>query len=437
MPPKLLAIALLPIFAVATFAVGYFFLYQGDYDPPPSVEIPFEQIDSPAVAPVAAVESGVNQDRKGLVVVDNLHLNSYTEGEISSFISTVASRGHDVEIVKSSSAVEGQTRLEMLEQRLRRATSFVVMLPRTSFSVEEIDLVQRFVEKGGKLLLVSDPTRPNRINELAKRFGVEFQPDYLYNTVEYDLNFRHIFLRDYQPAPLTSGLDTIVLYVAGSIHSSGPGIAVSDTNTQSSLGETAESYFPIAWGSTSNVLAIADFTFVVPPYNSLLSNGRLLSNVADYLTESQRDFDLADFPHFYESSPEDSIDILLGRPSLWNTGLDMRAGISDYGLSSQIAGEENLSRNTIFLGLYEDSRAVSQYLQAAGISVDDVLSLPFAPELDREDTSIILLHRARDRYVLVVLADKDSVLTEALGSLFSGEFRSERVNDYLGLSKSK
>ena len=238
------------------------------------------------------------------------------------------------------------------------------------------------------------------------------------------------------PPPLTSGLDSIVLYVAGSIRSSGPGIAVSDTNTKSSLGETAESFYPIAFGSTSNVLAIADFTFVVPPYNSLLSNNRLLSNVADYLTDSQRDFDLADFPHFYESSLDDNIDIVLGQPSIWNIGLEMRAGLSDYGLSSRISGEENLSRNTVFLGLYEDSRAVSQYLQAAGISADDVLSLPFAPDLDREDTSITLLHRDRDRYVLVVLADKPAVLSEALGSLFSGTFRNQLVNDYLGLSKN-
>ena len=436
MPPKLLALALLPIFAVATFAAGYFFFYQGSYAPPPSVNIPFEQITSPAVAPVAAAASSVTQAQNGLVVVDNLHLNSFTEGEISTLASMVANRGHDVEVIVSSSTVEGQTRLQMLEQRLRRATSFAVMLPRTSYSNEEIDLLQRFVDKGGKLLLVSDPTRPNRINALAKRFGVEFQPDYLYNTVEYDLNFRHIFVRDFQPAPLTSGLDSIVLYVAGSIRSSGPGIAVSDTNTKSSLGETAESFYPIALGSTSNVLAIADFTFVVPPYNSLLSNQQLLSNVADYLTDSQREFDLADFPHFYESSLDNSIDIVLGQPSIWNIGLEMRTGLSDYGLSSRISGEEDLSRNTVFLGLYEDSRAVSQYLQAAGISADDVLSLPFAPELDREDTSITLLHRDRDRYVLVVLADKPAVLSEALGSLFSGTFRSQLVNDYLGLSKA-
>ena len=435
MPPRLLALALMPIFAVATFAAGYFFFYQGSYDPPPSVNIPFEQITSPAVAPVAATASSVTQVQEGLVLVDDLHLNSFTESEISTLISMVANRGYDVEVIDISSAVEGQTRLQMLEQRLRRATSFAVMLPRASYSEEEIDLVQRFVDKGGKLLLVSDPTRPNRINTLAKRFGVEFQPDYLYNTVEYDLNFRHIFVRDFQPAPLTSGLDTIVLYVAGSIRSSGPGIGVSDTNTKSSLGEAAESFYPIALGSTSNVLAVADFTFVVPPYNSLLSNQQLLSNVADYLTDSQREFDLADFPHFYESSLDNSIDIVLGQPSIWNIGLEMRTGLSDYGLSSRISGEEDLSRNTVFLGLYEDSRAVSQYLQAAGISADDVLSLPFAPELDREDTSIALLHRDRDRYVLVVLADKPAVLSEALGSLFSGTFRNQLVNDYLGLSK--
>ena len=435
MPPRLLALALLPIFAVATFAAGYFFFYQGSYDPPPSVNIPFEQITSPAVAPVAATASSVTQVQEGLVLVDGLHLNSFTESEISTLISMVANRGYDVEVIDISSTVEGQTRLQMLEQRLRRATSFAVMLPRTPYSEEEIDLVQRFVDKGGKLLLVSDPTRPNRINALAKRFGVEFQSDYLYNTVEYDLNFRHIFVRDFQPAPLTSGLDTIVLYVAGSIRSSGPGIGVSDTNTKSSLGEAAESFYPIALGSTSNVLAVADFTFVVPPYNSLLSNQQLLSNVADYLTDSQREFDLADFPHFYESSLDNSIDIVLGQPSIWNIGLEMRTGLSDYGLSSRISGEEDLSRNTVFLGLYEDSRAVSQYLQAAGISANDVLSLPFAPEFDREDTSIALLHRDRDRYVLVVLADKPAVLSEALGGLFSGTFRNQLVNDYLGLSK--
>ncbi len=435
MPPKLLALALLPLFAAGAFAVALLYYDQGDYEPPPSVDIPFEQITSPAVAPLAVEDLAVARSERGLVVIDDLHINSFAESEIATLILLVANRGYDVEIIDRSSAAEKQTELELLEEKLRRAASFAVMLPRTSFSPEEVRLVERFVEKGGKLLLVSDPTRPSRINELAKAFGVEFQPDYLYNTVEYDLNFRHIFVRDFQPAPLTSGLDTLVLYVAGSIRSSGPGLAVSDANTLSSLGETADSYHPIAWGSTSNVLAISDFTFVAPPYNSLLSNGRLLSNVADFLTDSQRDYELADFPHFYESSPDDTIDILLGDDSLWDLGLEMKNGLAGFGLSAGIVDEEDLSRNTAFLGLYEDSRAVSQYLQAAGVSAGESLSLPFAPDLDRDGTSALLLHKDRDRYVLVVMADSPDALRGAIGNLFSGEFRNGLVNEFLGLSK--
>ncbi len=436
MPPKLLALALLPIFAVATFAGVFFFFYQGNYDPPPSVDIPLEQITSPAVAPVAAVDSSVARVQKGLVVVDALHFNSFKESEISTLSSMVASRGYEVEVIDFFNAEEGQTRLQLLEQKLRRADSFAVMLPRSVYSEGAIELVQRFVEKGGKLLLVSDPTRTNQINALAKRFGVEFQPDYLYNTEEYDLNFRHIFVRDFQPAPLTSGLDTIVLYVAGSIRSSGPGLAVTDTNTKSSLGETEENYFPIAWGSKRNVLAIADFTFMIPPYNSLLSNDQLLSNVVDYLTDSQREFDLLDFPYFFETTLEDNTDIVLGQESLWSIGLEMKTGLSTQGLSSRIVEEEDLSRNTVFLGLYEDSRTMSQYLQAAGISADDVISLPFASELDREGTGIILLHRDGDRYVLVVLADTPAALSGVVGSLFNDTFRNDLVSNNLGLSKS-
>ena len=184
----------------------------------------------------------------------------------------------------------------MLEEKLRRADAFAVMLPRDAYMDVEIDLVERFVEKGGKLLLVSDPTRPNRINVLAKRFGVEFQPDYLYNTVEYDLNFRNIFVRDFQPDPLTNGLDAIAMYIAGSVRSSGNGLVFTDANTRSSLAEADQRFQPIAWGDSRNVLAIADFTFMVPPYNSLLDNDRLLSNLADYLTDSQREFDLDRFP---------------------------------------------------------------------------------------------------------------------------------------------
>ena len=262
------------------------------------MDIPYEEITSPGVPAVTPEGSGVTQASDGLMVIDAQHANSFTEREVATLISWVANRGYEVEIIGGFAPAVAQTKLQLLEQKLRRADSFLVILPRVDYSEAEVDLVERFVEKGGKLVLVSDPTRPNRINALAKRFGIEFQPDYLYNTVEYDQNFRHIFVRDFQPDPLTSGLGTVALYIAGSVRSSGHGVAFTDTNTRSSLVGTAGDFNPIAWGDDRNVLAVADFTFMAPPYNSLLDNDKLLSNLADYLTDSQREYHLDGLPIF-------------------------------------------------------------------------------------------------------------------------------------------
>ena len=433
---KLAVVALFPLFAAVTVAGAFLFFYPSRYDPPPSVDIPFQQITSPGVAPAVAVDSDTAQVRRGLMLVDALHVNSFEEEEVVTLKSWVANRGYDVEVVGGFFPMEVETRLTLLEDKLRRADSFLVVLPRVGYSEAEVDLVERFVEKGGKLLLISDPTRPSRINILAKRFGVEFQPDYLFNTLEYDLNFRHIFVRDFQPAPLTSGLDTIALYIAGSVRSSGHGLAFTDVNTRSSLVEAAEDFYPIAWGESQNVLAIGDFTFMVPPYNSLVDNGKFLSNLADYLTDSRREFDLEDFPHFYVGRPDDSVDILLGQPSLWSVGTEMRNGLSAYGLSSEVRGVEDVSRDTAFLGLYEDALRVGQYLQAAGIRVDEFLSTAFAEDLNTKGTAVVVLHRDQDRHVLVVLADTPDGLAEAVGGLFNGEFRKDLISDSVGLRSS-
>lgn len=433
MSPKLLALALVPLFAAAAFAATFFYFYRGSYDPPPSVDIPYEEITSPGVSTDHALDSARTQLGSGFMVIDALHANAFTGAELVTLNSWVANRGYEVEIIGGFAPARPQDRLQLLDQKLRRADSFLVILPQINYAEAEVDLVERFVNKGGKLVLVSDPSRPNRINALAKRFGIEFQPDYLYNTVDYDQNFRHIYVRDFQPDPITNALDTIALFIAGSVRSSGNGVAFTDSNTKSSLFENFEKLYPIAWGNSRNVLAIADFTFIVPPYNSLLDNDRLLSNVADYLTDSQREYVLADFPHFFERSQDNNIDIIPGQPSLWDIGLVVRNGLSAYGLSSAIRELEDFSRDTVFLGLYEDSAQVSQYLQAAGISIDDVITLPFAPDLSQEDTAIALLQGAQDRQVLVILADTPQALNGTVESLFDGEFREDLVSDNLGL----
>ena len=441
MARNLALIILLPASAAVAFGIVFLFFYRGSYDPPPQVDLPVEELTAPRLDPGSFVDSPVPQVKRGLLLVDLMHSNAFSKHEIITLSARVAGRGYEVEFAEpagdpefSPGGAPGGGGLDSLEEKLRRADSFLVILPQVPYSEAESALVESFVRKGGKLLLVSDPSRRSQVNSLAARFGLEFRPDYLYNQEEYDLNFQNIIVRDFQPEQLTLGLGAITLYTAGSIRSSGPGLAFAGPGTTSSVLESADRLYPIAEGDRRNVLAIADFTFMVPPQNSLLDNDRLISNVADYLTTSEREYDLADFPHFYGADAA-GVDILLGRPSLWDLGVVMRNGLSSYRISSRIQAVEDLSRDTLFLGLYEDAISVSQYLQAAGVRIDDALSTPFAPSLDPAGTSVTVLDRNQDRHVLIVLAHNPEALYGAVANLLTGEFRGDLVTDFVGVSR--
>ena len=203
-----------------------------------------------------------------MLLVDTGHGNSFTTEEVSALLSRVADRGYDVEFNRFGVP-------QLLEEKLRKADSLAVIVPARPYSEEEVDVIGRFVKKGGKLLLIADPTRRNEINSLAERFGIAFQADYLYNTKEYDINFQNIFIRDFVPDELTDGLSQIALYTAGSIRSSEPHLAYTDANTRSNIVERIETFYPIVKRRDGRVLAISDLTFMIPPQNSILDNDRL------------------------------------------------------------------------------------------------------------------------------------------------------------------
>ena len=432
--------ALLPLCALVAFLVAYFLFYQGGgYDAPPSVNIPFEQIDTTSVRPRASGSLPPRQLGRGLLVVDAQHANSFTENELGSFASRVAARGFDVEFVGdfalAADPALAQNRYLQLAEKLRRADSFAVILPQTAYSESEAALVERFVQKGGKLMLISDPGRLQNIDGLAKRFGVDFQADYLYNTVENDANFKRIFIRDFQPDQLTAGVDAITLDYAGSVQSSGGGLAFVSPGTRSSLLDKVEDFSPIVWGNSRNVLAIADFTFLVPTNDSLLDNGRLASNIADFVTDSQREYYLPDFPYFYGSGQDEGLDVLIGSSGLLNVGLQVKTGLAGRLVSVEIVSTEDVSRDTMFLGLYDDAPQVGQYLLVAGIRVDDTLGTAFAPELELQNTAVTLLDQGRGRDMLIILADSPETLAGAVGRLISGEFRADLVSDFMAIRK--
>ena len=434
--------ALLLLSALAVFFSLRYFYFSGSYGAPEVAKIAYESITPPSSSFSTFTE--VAPVRSGLLVVDGAHGNLFRMEEISVLLSRVADRGYDVDFIGRSLRRFGSQgdfdilnlgeRLHLLSEKLRQADSFVVVLPRDPYAKAEVDVVQDFVAKGGKLLLIADPTRAQDIDSLAKVFGIAFEADYLYNTTEYDLNFRNIFVRGFRDDEITRGLNKIVLYTAGSIKSTGTGLAFTDAATQSSLavGRT-ESFYPLAKGSDPHVLAIADLTFMIPPQNAILDNDRLIANIADFLTESDRSFDVADFPHFFGPS----VDILLGGDALFDVATRLKSLLGTLRIESEIQGFEDFTKDTVFLGLYRHASDVVQYLNPAGVMVSETVRTPFTPELPTGGTALVLLSQTSERRVLVILGDTPNALLDMVGRLASGAYRDGLVDPLLGVYRTQ
>jgi len=277
-----------------------FFYYSGFYSPPPS-EIPsYEHIVAP-LAPSTEF-SDVYEKGEGIILIDLSHDNDFDIEELNVLTSRLISRGLTTEIFSpeddlkkellGEEAEEGEGEGEDedgdekegdLEEELQVADVYIIVCPQAEFSKEERETVDEFVNNGGKLLLIADPTRPSQINSISLKFGLIFEADYLYNIKENEANYRNIFITEFKGNEITMGIEKIALYTAGSITSVGSGIAFVDENTFSSLIETRKGLSPIALANDSKVLAVHDLTFMTEPHNGILDNNLLISNIADWL----------------------------------------------------------------------------------------------------------------------------------------------------------
>jgi hypothetical protein len=435
-------LGLLLLFGAGSFVVVYFYFYGiGGYDAPPPTVFPIDNIKPPSSAALRQFdESPLIQ--KGTLLIDGIHGNNFTKSEMAPLISRVKDRGYEVEFMGTVgrfgnfSSLSENARLAMMEEKLRRADSLAVIVPTDAYSAAEVDLVERFIlRKGGKVLLLADPTRRHRINSLAERFGLAFQTDYLYNTnpEEYDLNFQNILISNFDPEDeVTAGLEEIALYTASSIRTPNPGIAFTSGGIHSSMLEQVEPFYPLVKAAEGRVLALSDITFMIPPRNAVLDNNKLISNIADYLTSSQRSFDLADFPGFFR----DDVDILVGRSELFDVGGDLKDGLADFRINATVRGVEDITTDTIYVGLYEDATDVAQYLELTGLNVGDVIRTPFTPDIQRENTAIIMLNSSPERQVLVILGDSEGALRDVVVQLSRGSFRDGLVGDFVGVYRT-
>jgi hypothetical protein len=474
------------------------FFYQGKYQAPPTA--PPRLDDIYVTPPPSGVFLEEYQRERGTVVIDRSHSNSFSVEELNVPLMRIMSRGFTVEYLggneKAAQSPEGPPRPLApeekgpgLEERLRYADALVIILPQDAFTEKEVEIIKEFVGKGGKLLLVADPTRRHQINSIATEFGLIFEDDYLYNLKENDGNFRNIYVHQFQEGEITRNLTRIALYSAGSISSPGGGIAYADANTFSSRITARGGLSPLALSQDGRVLAIFDLTFMAEPYNNVLDNNQLISNLADWLTESQRSFALPDFPYFLK----ERLRIAYADAKMLDSGLTLKNMLLEQGKSLELGEHQetpaNATEDLVFIGLFKDAEKVAEVLERGGISitvteeekeakkekagkkVEQPEATPAAapngeeqatgeekpPEakaeaqeeekeppvsikikglgevFQEEGTAILYLSREKDAHTLLILADSEKTMEVTLEQLESGAFRSWLVNQELAI----
>ncbi len=330
-----------------------------------------EFVDKPAVG-------------EGLILLDMAHENNFTADDTAYLDGRLAARGFEMLPYKGGD----------LSLALRTVTAFIVITPLSEYTLEETLAVTRFVEQGGRLLLVGDPTRfsvtfdeedffapatvaadPIPLNSLANQFDIVFNGDYLYNTVENEGNFRNIILRKegFSEDRLVDGLQKLAFYSAHSLQvgPSGNSLITADADTWSSATDRPGGLTLAAISHQGQALALGDIHFLIQPYSTVFDNSEFIARIADFLTEPVgRLLTLGDFPYVYRR-PVNLV--YTGSPDLGPDAFDEIIALQDafrrVDRDLSLAAESVDDEDVLFLGLYNQAGDVAEILASAGISL--------------------------------------------------------------------
>jgi hypothetical protein len=173
-----------------------------------------------------------------------------------------------------------------LDAKLEKAKAFVVISPRKTYTEEEIASVKDFVDRGGKVLLIMDPTRTyaEYVNPLAAEFGIFYAGGYLYDVEANYGNYRYIFGDPSGDNNITRDVRRLVFYTAAMIYPQRLGIVLTLNSTCWSESEMAGEYPVMVVLPEKGVVAIGDQTFLTEPYITAEDNAKLVSNIVEFLT---------------------------------------------------------------------------------------------------------------------------------------------------------
>ncbi|MBN2086550.1 MAG: hypothetical protein JW748_15140 [Anaerolineales bacterium] len=379
---------------------------------------------------------------RAIILLDQSHANMFSPSELETLTALLHTRGARVESVALGSyGYQERT----LADQLKYASAYISVCPIAAYSTTELQLLQDFVRRGGRLLVLTDPTRSAvsydyagygsatvmadviAANSLLASYDIAFVDDYLYNMSVYEGNYRNVFFTDFSANPLTKDLTKVVLYASHSLKTgSGTVLIQSTRTTKSSQTDADGAYAVAAVDAGANVLAIGDLTFLQPPYNQVADNAVFIRHIADFLLEAPRIRDLKDFPFLFqrEVAIVPMSDVLL-TADLLGPIQALQQDLVGVGIGSAMAPGVMAGKDLILLATFS-SPGIGDYLNPLGIRLPSLSSFPTArtyPQIEipgfgsipASGIGLILFSRGDARSTLILLAEDSSSLTELLG----------------------
>lgn len=391
-------------------------------------------------APISTPQTTEIKQAGGLVVIDYGHNNQFQPGEIQTLTDALTQRGAGVEL---------NTDLTLLASQLKSARAYVMISPFTTLTADEIRLVQDFVQRGGRLVVFTDATRGltlydffgnpvsntpdvNAANPLLEPFGITVNADYLYNLVENEGNFRNVYFDSFGKSDLTWGLKKVALYGAHSLETdSGLALLVGNNKTLSSETDATPNNDPKKdWAAAvlskdGNVLAVGDFTFMLPPYNTVADNAMLINNIADFLLGGTRKTELADFPSIFNDTNVDILPTTNVQLTAELTGAlsRLQSSLQTSGVELKVVQDAQSEGNLIVLGTFSSSDDLTKYIAPFGLTLNDFsefVEVPHFGKIGRSGNGILLFSPGEKGSTLVLLADTVDDLTTLMDTLSNG-----------------
>jgi hypothetical protein len=405
--------------------------------PAPPISTPF-----PAAAgehqPETDPQSGSSE--RGVVLVDMGHQNRFEIAEIEPLLDVLTGWGARVETI-------GENESDGLATTLKYADALVVVAPLTPFTQEEVAAVRRFVSLGGRLLVLSEPTRFDAsveesvlfnvrdllvlndvaaTNSLLVPYDIAFSNDYLYNTHENEGNYRNVFFSQFAPNALNSNLSRLAFYAARSVGTTtGQPLIIGDEHTYSSLTDTAGQHAVAALSEDGQVLAIGDMSFLSAPYNQVADNQQFIANLAGFLVGAPRQHTLSDFPYLWErpvalvpmGNEETTMELL----QLLGT---LQHSLEQSDMEVTLAAAPQPEHDLLTVGLYTSTLEVQSYLRPFSMTITSTvdpisgtLTIPDMGDMSFNGVGLILLSETTTRTDVMVLAQSSEFLKNMLGFL--------------------